>query len=210
VNSVLGPEVADAVNRGLPFIAGVAAIGSWLNMTRDSWAVTSADMAAEARWEAATYGASDGAGGSSYIGPWSGKGVSNIVDGGTFTQCGSGSCVSATAQILSNGAVTEAQALSILGEWADPLRLPDVLNKLNPGLTPWQGKYFWTPEEALSAANRGTMGAVLQAPTEPAHMVTISPIQGTGKFLVQDTGLGKTYDVTADWIKQYVSAGVWK
>jgi hypothetical protein len=55
------------------------------------------------------------------------------------------------------------------------------------------------------------MGAVLQAPGTAAHMVTISPISGSsGLFRVQDTGVGKTYDVPASWIMQYVIGGVWK
>jgi len=47
VNSVLGPWMADAVDRGIPFVAGVAATGSGFNMARDPWMVTPADRAAE-------------------------------------------------------------------------------------------------------------------------------------------------------------------
>ena len=55
------------------------------------------------------------------------------------------------------------------------------------------------------------MGAVLQSPGTAAHMVTITPIEGVpGLFKVQDTGVGKTYDVTARWMKEFVSAGVWQ
>jgi len=146
--------------------------------------------------------------GATGIGPW-GKGVTNVLDGGVFTQCGNGSCVSATAQVLTGGKVTEAQVVAKLGEWADPIKLPGVLNELAPSAAPWKGTYFGSGDEALVIANKGPMGAVLQAPGEGAHMVTISPI-GAGKFLVQDTGVGKTYQVTTAWIKQYVSAGVWK
>jgi hypothetical protein len=144
------------------------------------------------------------------IGPW-GKGVTNVVDGTPFVQCGNGSCVSATAQVLTNGAVTEAQVLARIGEWADPLKLPGILNELAPGTRPWIGSYFDSAEDALKVANQGSMGAVLQAPGIGAHMVTISPIQESrGTFRVQDTGFGKTYDVTANWIRQFVSGGVWK
>ena len=53
------------------------------------------------------------------------------------------------------------------------------------------------------------MGTVLQVPGF-AHMVTITPLNNKpGMFRVQDTGVGKTYDVDAEWIKKYVSAGVW-
>lgn len=144
------------------------------------------------------------------VGPWS-EGITNVVENGTFTQCGNGSCISATAQVLTNGAVTEAQVVARIGEWADPLKLPGVLNELAPAATQWRGVYFRSGEEALAAASRGTMGAVLQAPGRAGHMVTISPIQGSnGLFRVQDTGVGKTYDVTSSWVKQYVSLGVWK
>jgi hypothetical protein len=45
----------------------------------------------------------------------------------------------------------------------------------------------------------------------PAHMVTITPIEGSpGMFRVQDTGVGMTYDVTTEWIKKFVVGGVWK
>jgi hypothetical protein len=144
------------------------------------------------------------------VGPWS-SGIRNVVDNGTFTQCGNGSCVSATAQVLTNGAVTEKQIVAKIGEWADPTKLPSVLNELAPGATPWRGGYFVSAEDALAIASRGPMGAVLQAPGSAAHMVTISPISGSnGLFRVQDTGVGKTYDVPASWIMQYVVGGVWK
>jgi hypothetical protein len=148
--------------------------------------------------------------GSVNVGPWS-KGITNVVDSGTFTQCGNGSCVSATAQVLTNGAVTEAQVVARIGEWADPLKLPGVLNDLAPGSIPWRGGYFGSGADAVTIANKGPMGAVLQAPGNAAHMVTISPIPGaSGMFRVQDTGVGKTYDVPASWISQYVVGGVWK
>ena len=150
------------------------------------------------------------AGSSVNVGPWS-KGITNVVENGTFTQCGNGSCVSATAQVLTNGTVTEAQVVARIGEWADPLKLPGVLNDLAPGSTPWRGGYFGSSADAVTIANKGPMGAVLQAPGEAAHMVTISPVPGSpGMFRVQDTGAGKTYDVSASWIGKYVVGGVWK
>lgn len=155
-------------------------------------------------------GANGGVGSSVNVGPWS-KGITNVVENGTFTQCGNGSCVSATAQVLTNGTVTEAQVVARIGEWADPLKLPGVLNDLAPGSTPWRGGYFGSSADAVTIANRGPMGAVLQAPGEAAHMVTISPVPGSpGMFRVQDTGVGKTYDVPASWIGKYVVGGVWK
>jgi hypothetical protein len=155
-------------------------------------------------------GANGGVGSSVNVGPWS-KGITNVVENGTFTQCGNGSCVSATAQVLTNGTVTESQVVARIGEWADPLKLTGVLNDLAPGSTPWRGGYFGSSADAVTIANKGPMGAVLQAPGEAAHMVTISPVPGSpGMFRVQDTGVGKTYDVPASWIGKYVVGGVWK
>jgi hedgehog/intein protein splicing region domain protein len=119
------------------------------------------------------------------------------------------SCVSATAQILSKGKITEKEALEKLGEWAYPLDLPKVLNSKNTSSGFWHGTYFYTAEEALERASKKQMGTVLQVPGF-AHMVTITPLNNKpGMFRVQDTGVGKTYDVDAEWIKKYVSAGVW-
>ena len=146
--------------------------------------------------------------GSNGIGPW-GNGAKIVDDSSPFVQCRDGSCVSATAQILSKGKITEKEALEKLGEWAYPLDLPKVLNSKNTSSGFWHGTYFYTAEEALERASKKQMGAVLQVPGF-AHMVTITPLNNKpGMFRVQDTGVGKTYDVDAEWIKKYVSAGVW-
>lgn len=142
------------------------------------------------------------------IGPWS-EGTSNVIEGGTFTQCAAGSCVSATGQILSNGAVTESQLLGKLGEWSNPQALATALNDAAPGSS-WTGGYFASEDDALAVAESGQFGAVLQAPGAPAHMVTISPAPlSPGYFVVQDTGAGATYTVNSSWIRQYVAGGVW-
>ncbi|WP_127526468.1 hypothetical protein [Budvicia aquatica] len=142
------------------------------------------------------------------IGPWS-NGVSNVVKGEVFTQCANGSCVSATGQVLTNGSVSEAQLLKMLGECSNPEALAKALTKTTN--VKWVGGYFETSEQALQVAQRGRFGAVLQAPRSPAHMVTIEPIpNSTGTFKVYDTGAGATYEVSSDWIKKYVSGGVWE
>lgn len=83
------------------------------------------------------------------------------------------------------------------------------LHKAESKGTPWVGGYFASGEDAIKVASKGEMGAVLQVPGF-AHMVTITPLNNKpGMFRVQDTGVGKTYDVDAEWIKKYVSAGVW-
>jgi hypothetical protein len=173
-------------------------------------AATAAKIASEIK--EATSAAKGGAGelttGSKLsIGPW-GEGVTNVKPGATFIQCGDGSCVSATGQILTGGKVTESQLIGQLGEWADVSKLPGTLSEMLPG-TKWEGHYFGSGDEALAIAQKGQFGAVLQAPTYGAHMVTIEPLK-SGKFLVTDTGVGATYIVTSEWIKKYVSAGVWK
>ena len=60
-----------------------------------------------------------------------------------------GSCVSATAQILSDGKVLEKQVLSMLGEWADPMKLPQILNNIKPTEGTWKSGYFRTADDAL-------------------------------------------------------------
>jgi hypothetical protein len=53
------------------------------------------------------------------------------------------------------------------------------------------------------------MGATLQMPGVPSHMVVIEPEEGAG-FLVRDPSFGGTYEVTRDWIERYVSGGVFR
>jgi hypothetical protein len=143
------------------------------------------------------------------IGPW-GTEVTNIEKGATFTQCASGSCVSATGQILTNGTISEATLLARLGEWSTPDQLAKALNELDLSGNIWRGGYFANTSDAVTLASRGPIGAVLQAPNSAAHMVTISPTGIAGSFIVQDTGAGATYSVTAAWIEKYVAGGVWK
>jgi len=71
----------------------------------------------------------------------------------------------------------------------------------------WQGGSFANAESAVAAAQQGEMGAVLQAPGLPGHMVVISPGEA-GTLIVQDSAIGATYEVTADWIAKWVSGGV--
>lgn len=98
----------------------------------------------------------------------------------------------------------------MLGEWSHPEALAGALNKTT-NTNKWIGGYFHSAEDALKMVERGRMGVILQAKGSPAHMVTIEPIsRSKGKFRVYDTGAGATYDVTSDWVKTYVSGGVWK
>jgi YD repeat-containing protein len=143
--------------------------------------------------------------------PWLDN-VTNFQPGGTFLQCGNGSCVAATGQVLTNGALTEQQLVAQIGEWSNPQALAGALNQAEPGANiPWKGFYLGSEEDALAVANSGPAGAVLQAPLTPSHMVTIAPvIESPGNFLVYDTGAGATYQVTSSWVRQYVTGGVWK
>ena len=110
--------------------------------------------------------------------------------------------------MLTEGAVTEAKLLGKLGEWSNPGELANELNQLQ-GAGTWKGGYFATGEDALLIAQKGRMGAVVQAPGGAGHMVTIEPLQA-GKFLVKDPLPGMTYEVTGAWIQKFVSGGVWK
>jgi hypothetical protein len=140
--------------------------------------------------------------------PWLDN-VTNYTKGGTFLQCGQ-TCVSATGQNLTGGAVSEQQLAQLLGQPArNPLALANALNGLGSS-GQWAGQYFANGEAALDQAEQGLFGAVLQAPGVQGHMVAIEPIVGTNMFLVMDTGAGATYEVTASWIEQFVSGGVWQ
>jgi hypothetical protein len=105
--------------------------------------------------------------------------------------------------MLSGGARTEAQLISELGEWSNPQALARSLGGK------WQGGYFGSASDALAAAERGPMGAVLQAPGGPAHMVVTTPLGG-GRFQVRDPLPGVTYEVGRSWIEKYVAGGVWQ
>lgn len=138
-------------------------------------------------------------------GPWVAE-ASNLTEGAALAQSTAGSCVSACGEILSEGAMSEAEFLAQLGEWSNPGELAEVLNSVE-GAGTWQGGYFANAESAVAAAEQGQVGAVLQAPGLPGHMVVINPGEA-GTFIVQDPAIGATYEVTADWIAKWVSGGV--
>jgi len=136
--------------------------------------------------------------------PWLDE-VSNYTKNGTFLQCGNGSCVSATAQNITNGAVTEAQMVKRIGEWSNAESLAKALNASNVNGGGWIGGMV-SEANTLKLASNGIIGAELQAPGLAAHMVTIKPIAGLpGQFLVLDTGVGASYTVDSNWIVKYVS-----
>lgn len=106
------------------------------------------------------------------------------------------------------GAVTERQLLKRLGEWSNPERLAEELNRIQ-GTDTWIGGYFRTEEHALSTAKSGPMGAILQVPYAKGHSVMIEPLR-QGVFLVRDPIPGATYEVTEAWVKKYVAGGVYR
>lgn len=147
--------------------------------------------------------------GASNRAPWVDD-AKDIVEGGTFSQCTNGSCVSATGQNLTGGALSEAQLLDQLGEWSNPESLALQLNSY-VGSEKWVSKYFYSGSDALTIANQGQFGAVLKAYGFDAHMVSISPnATSPGEFTVLDTARGISYTVDAKWINNYVIAGVWE
>jgi hypothetical protein len=132
-------------------------------------------------------------------GPWM-DGVDDLVEGGAVRQSMPGSCVSACGEML--GGASEAQILGRLGEWSTPGALA---SELGPG---WRSA-FVDGADALTLANRGPIGAVLQAPGGARHMVVTSPLGG-GRFLVRDPWGGVSYTVGSDWIETFVSAAVYR
>jgi hypothetical protein len=150
-----------------------------------------------------------GAGSSLYDAPWT-KGVKDVVEGATFVQCADGSCVSATGQNLTGGALTEAQLLEQIGEWSNSQLLAKALNQAVPGAG-WQGGYFASGEDALKVASQGTMGAEIKAFGYPGHMVTLVPLDtNSGTFKVFDTAQGVSYVVDSSWVEKYVIGGTFK
>jgi hypothetical protein len=139
-------------------------------------------------------------------GPWVAE-ATGITEGGAVLQSTGGSCVSAVGEMLSGGAMTEAEFLAQLGEWSNPGALARALNALE-GSAVWEGGYFASGADALVVAGEGEIGAVLQAPFLPSHMVAIKPAAEAGWFLVRDPAIGGTYRVTAEWIAKWVSGGV--
>jgi uncharacterized protein YukE len=140
-------------------------------------------------------------------GPWIAD-ATNIREGGAVAQSTSGSCVSACGEMLTGGSVSESELLGRLGEWSNPQALAGDLNS-RAGATEWRGGWFASGEQAVAVAQRGPMGATLQMPGVPSHMVVIEPEEGAG-FLVRDPSFGGTYEVTRDWIERYVSGGVFR
>jgi hypothetical protein len=97
--------------------------------------------------------------------------------------------------------VSEAELLDTLGEWSNPQALRDAL----PGT--WRGGFFSSGTDAIAAAERGPMGAVLQASGGTGHMVVTSPL-GQGRYQVLDSFDGSSYVVDSAWIERYVAGGV--
>lgn len=133
-------------------------------------------------------------------GPWVPEGA---APGGAVAQATEGSCVSACGEMLSGGRLSQSGLIERLGAPAESTGLAGEL------FPEWQGRYFSSSEEAVAAAQRGPMGAVLQAPGRIGHMVVTEPTEGG--WLVRDPWEGgSTYPVDENWIEQWVSAGVFR
>ena len=141
-------------------------------------------------------------------GPWVAE-ATNVAEGGAIAQRLAGSCVSACGEIMTGGAMSEAEFLAQLGEWSNPGALADALNAREASSATWEGGYFASAEDAIWAARQGRMAAVLQAPSLPAHMVVVEPREA-GMFFVRDPGMGGTYEVRLEWIAKWVSGGVFR
>jgi hypothetical protein len=149
----------------------------------------------------------DGPPAGSGSGPWVDDGF-NHRPGGAVSQSTDGSCVSACGEMLTGGTVSEADLLAKLGDWSNPGALARELNQ-RAGSEVWQGGYFESGADALEAARRGPTAVILQAPGGNAHAVVVEPLE-SGNFLVRDPLPGQTYEVTSDWIEQYVAGGVFR
>lgn len=161
-------------------------------------AATSPPSSTTARFVVAAEGVGSGSG------PWVDDALTAARPGGATAQSAGGSCVSACGQMLTGGARTQAQLLDELGEWSSPEALASALG---PG---WRGGGFGSAADAVAAANRGPMGAVLRVPGAQGHMVVTSPM-GSGRYLVRDPwGGGSNYEVGTAWIERYVAGGTFR
>ncbi|MBO0871270.1 MAG: hypothetical protein J2P15_22175, partial [Micromonosporaceae bacterium] len=139
-------------------------------------------------------------------GPWA---PARVTPGGAVTQTLPGSCVSAAGEMLTHGAVSQADLLAELGEWSNPVALRDALNARGIDGGGWRGG-FLTEQDALRVASAGPIAAVLMAPGERSmHMVAIEPA-GDGTFTVRDPLPGVTYTVDSAWIREFVAGGVFR
>jgi len=155
-------------------------------------------------------GAADGGkvvSGAKSSGPWVEEASNVKVGGDVVTQSTPAGCVSASGEMLTDGAVSQSQLLEKLGQGSNPRALAKDLNQ-QLGTNAWRGGYL-DEANALAVAKRGRFAAVLQAPGGIGHMVVIEPLK-SGKFFVRDPLPGSTYEVTASWIEKYVAGGVWK
>ncbi len=108
--------------------------------------------------------------------PWLSTGeVSNYAPGGTFLQCLEGSCVSAAGQNLTNGAVTEAQMLAKINEWANPEKLAAALNSDNVMGGGWIGGMV-SEANVLRLANSGRIGVTCRPQGCQAIWLRSSPL----------------------------------
>jgi hypothetical protein len=104
--------------------------------------------------------------------------------------------VSASGEILAEGAMSQESILESIGEWSNPESLAEHLGD------GWNYNYFGTPADAVAKAAEGPMGAMLKAFGYSAHMGVTSPLS-VGRFLVQDPWAGGSVDeVTSEWIDQ--------
>jgi hypothetical protein len=137
--------------------------------------------------------------------------------GGRGCQCRGGrccraeppnSCVAASGEILSGGAVSEAELIAQLGTPSNAWALAGAISSDsylgNPGIRHSRA----SRGRGARAGRRGANGAVLQAPFTQAHMVLIEGLEEAGSFLVRDPAIGGTYQVTEQWIGKFVAIGV--
>jgi hypothetical protein len=121
-----------------------------------------------------------------------------------LTQSTPDSCGAASVEILSGGRVTEADILARRG---DQNVHPGILaEEMGDG---WQGRWLDSEQEALDAASQGPAILRLQAPGEQGHFVVSEPLPN-GNFRIQNPGIGGSYEVTPQWIRNYASAGVFQ
>ncbi|MDX3657039.1 DNRLRE domain-containing protein [Streptomyces sp. ID05-26A] len=146
--------------------------------------------------------------GSGKSGPWVPD--TGVTIGGAVSQSRPGSCGSACGEMVTGGAVTEAEFLDDIGEWVSIEQLTGALNRR--GADPqWIGGAFPGPEQAVLVATNAPQAILLlwASGRRAGHFVVSEPLENGG-VLIRDPDPGVTYVVDSDWISKYVAGGIFR
>ena len=129
-----------------------------------------------------------------------------ISDDGVVTQITDGSCLAAAGEMVTGGEVSQQALRDLIGDWSDEISLRNALRQLTEQR--WSGGLFPSADAAVAAVRGGPMVATLRLGSGWGHAVFVSPI-GDDMFKVLDPWAnGAVYEVGFDWVRTFVSGGV--